>query len=129
MRRAVAVAAVITATPLIAATPASGAGPTKVACAKQVLPPVRVVGQVRPRSCVLYGRRANAFVRSMHWENWGRRRAKGNGELCSARLCMPVRVKLRRPKRRYFSKARLHVTGGPLEGDTSKIRLVTRSIG
>jgi hypothetical protein len=131
MRRAVAIAVAITATTLIVAVPASGGerGPREVACAKQALPPVRVVGKVRPGSCVLYGRRAIAFVRSMHWKNWGRRKAKGKGELCSARLCMPVRVKLREPKRTWFSQARVHFTGGPHEGDSLKIRLVTRAIG
>ena len=103
-------------------------GKVNVACAKSVLPPVKVVGKVRPNSCVFYGQRGNAFVRNLNWRSWGQRGAKGKGEWCSARLCMPARVELRRPKRGYFSKVKLRATGGPLEGDSAGIRLVTRAI-
>jgi hypothetical protein len=129
MKRPFAITAVIVVSSLIAAGPASaGPGKVKVACAKSVLPPVKVVGKVRPTRCVLYGDRAVAFVRSMHWKNWGHHRASGKGEWCSARLCMPAHVKLRHPKRGFFSKAKVRASGGPLEGEFAEIRLVTRSI-
>jgi hypothetical protein len=129
MRKLFPIMAVIVFAPLIVAATASAQGKTKVACAKSVLPPVKVVGQVRPDSCVLYGRRGIAFVRGINWKGWGHRRAHGKGEWCTARVCAPARVKLRRPKRGYFSKARLSATGSPLEGDSAEIRLITRPIG
>jgi hypothetical protein len=96
MRRPFAVTAVIVISSLIVAAPASaGQGKVKVACAKSVLPPVKVVGKVRPNRCAFYGRPGPAFVRSMNWKGWGHRRANGKGEWCSARLCMPARVAAR----------------------------------